>query len=204
MVTAVSSQRSPRRFCHEGLNCDIVFSSETLGSSSKSRPRSGWGRRKERPRAVWSKAQLKMDITGIPPSLFPPQLWVATALNALIAGVQVGAYAARYAGALTKQIATSISLFNLIVTASRLANLLYAPTFSSLQDHARNIITSPRASPVLKYEVVDHFSTQCRIVLAGGSVGVCLGIVALPLFVVLFKRGTLTPRRASGRSDGWR
>ena len=56
------------------------------------------------------------------------------AITFIVQGVTIGAYAARLAGVQTKRIATSISLFNLFVTAGRLANLFMAFFVGPLSD----------------------------------------------------------------------
>ncbi len=65
------------------------------------------------------------------------QLVLALVLNCVVQAIQIGAYAARLAGVRTGRIATSISLFNLFVTASRLANLFYALMLGPLSDRSR-------------------------------------------------------------------
>jgi len=60
---------------------------------------------------------------------------MATALgiNVVVQAIQIGAYAARIAGVRTGRIATSISLFNLFMTASRLATLIYTLMLGPLE-----------------------------------------------------------------------
>ena len=68
------------------------------------------------------------------------QLVLALVLNAIVQAIQIGAYAARLAGVISGRIATSISLFNLFVTASRLANLIYAPMLGTISDRAARAV----------------------------------------------------------------
>ena len=77
-------------------------------------------------------------VTGLP--FWTWQLVVALAVNVVVQAIQIGAYAARLAGVRTGRIATSISLFNLFVTASRLATLVYTLMLGPLSDTAGNAI----------------------------------------------------------------
>ena len=58
----------------------------------------------------------------------------------IVQGVTIGAYSARLAGVQTKRIATSISLFNLLVTTGRLANLFMGFFVGPLSDEAGNAV----------------------------------------------------------------
>ena len=113
------------------------------------------------------------------------QLIGAMVLNAIVQFVQIGAYAARLAGVQSGRIATSISLFNLFVTASRLANLFYAPMLGQISDRAA--ATSE----------VHTFEWQVRAIVLGGTVGTALGALALPAFLMLFLRGIASFERTN-------
>ncbi|HMD02853.1 MAG TPA: DUF2837 family protein, partial [Candidatus Baltobacteraceae bacterium] len=71
------------------------------------------------------------------------QLVLAMVLNGFLQAVQVGAYAARVAGVMSGRVGTSISLFNLFVTASRFANMFYAPMLGTLSDRAGLLLRDP-------------------------------------------------------------
>jgi hypothetical protein len=114
------------------------------------------------------------------------QLILALGLNAFLQAVQVGAYAARLAGVQTGRIGTSISLFNLFVTASRFANMFYAPMVGSISDRAGKIVTT---APALHDAQVTQFGWQLRAIVLAGTVGMGLGAVLLPTFVYMFRRG---------------
>jgi hypothetical protein len=106
-------------------------------------------------------------------------------LNAFLQAVQVGAYAARAAGVMTGRIGTSISLFNLFVTASRFANMFYAPMLGTLSDRASHVLVdktliSPEAT---------LFEWQMRSIVFAGTAGTLLGAILLPTFIYLFVRG---------------
>jgi Amj-like protein len=122
------------------------------------------------------------------PPLWATQLIVAMALNAITQAIQIGAYAARYAGVKTERIATSISLFNLFVTASRLAALFLTPSLGALADNATRPVVAAKLSGVPP-EVVGTFDTQMRLIVAAGTLGTVVGAALLPTFIYLFTRG---------------
>jgi hypothetical protein len=107
-------------------------------------------------------------------------------LNVVLQALTIGAYAARLAGVQTKRIATSISLFNLVVTASRLASLFYAPMLGSITDKASHLAL--RGGQYLLF--AEHrYDLQLRVILLAGTVGTTLGAILLPTFLLLYRRG---------------
>ena len=102
-------------------------------------------------------------------------------LNAL----QIGAYAARLAGVMTGRVGTSISLFNLFVTASRFMNMGYAPMLGSISDAAGRIVRSP----ALAGAEVDQYTWQMRAIVLAATAGSILGGMLLPTFAYGFVRG---------------
>jgi Alternate to MurJ len=107
------------------------------------------------------------------------------ALNAVVQCIQLGAYAARIAGVRTGRIATAISLFSLFVTASRLANLFYAPIIGTISDRAAHALrTAASAEGVLR-----QFEWQLRFIVLAGTFGTMLGALLLPVFLHMFLRG---------------
>jgi hypothetical protein len=109
-------------------------------------------------------------------------------LNCTTQAIQIGAYAARYAGVTTGRIATAISLFSLFVTASRLASLFLTPSLGVLADRtARAAFAAHEA--VVPPPLAARFDVQMRLIVASGSVGIALGALLMPLFLVLFTRG---------------
>jgi hypothetical protein len=117
--------------------------------------------------------------------LFSGNLILAASLNLVTQAIQIGAYAARYAGVTTKRIATAISLFSLLVTASRLASLFMTPALGALADTTTRGVTAASVPP----EALAHFDAQMRIIILAGSVGILLGALMLPMFVTMFVRG---------------
>jgi hypothetical protein len=126
------------------------------------------------------------------------QLIGALILNAVVQCVQIGSYAARLAGVVSGRIATSISLFNLFVTASRLANLFYAPMLGQISDRAA-LVGATRT-----------FEWQVRAIVLAGTVGTALGALVLPVFLMLFLRGIASFERTGSlprtllRAVSWR
>lgn len=114
------------------------------------------------------------------------QLITAMVLNAVVQSIQIGAYAARLAGVISARVATSISLFNLFVTASRLASLFLTPMLGVLTDRSAHYVL---AHPETAGDAVHFFTAQVRLIVAAGTLGTALGAVLLPTFVLLFLRG---------------
>jgi hypothetical protein len=127
------------------------------------------------------------------------QLVVALIVNAIVQAIQIGAYAARLAGVRTGRIATSISLFNLFVTASRLATLVYTLMLGPLADSAGNAIKVllPRlpslAIAPMRVDAIagiQHtFEWQLRAIIIAGTVGTAIGSLMLPMFTYMYVRG---------------
>lgn len=100
--------------------------------------------------------------------------------------IQIGAYAARLAGVQMRRIATSISLFNLFVTASRLANMFYSPMLGSISDKASAL---SRIGPHWKVVAVHQYDLQLRFIIIAGTLGTIVGALMLPTFLHLYRRG---------------
>src|ERR1700688_3152528 len=114
-------------------------------------------------------------------------------LNAILQSVQIGAYAARVAGVQTGRIGTSISLFTLLVTASRFANMFYAPMLGTISDRAGIALTSTGAAVASE---VAQFELQMRLIVFAGTFGTIVGALLLPAFVYLFVRGVASFERS--------
>ena len=120
--------------------------------------------------------------------VFTPNLIIAVTLTLVTQAIQIGAYAARYAGVVSGRIATAISLFSLLVTASRLASLFMVPSLGALADLPANAAAKAGFAS-LPPAALAHFDLQMRLVVAGGSVGIVLGALLLPMFLTMFLRG---------------
>jgi hypothetical protein len=123
-------------------------------------------------------------VTGV----FVTNLFIAASLNLVTQAIQIGAYAARVAGVTTGRIATAISLFSLVVTASRLANLVVTPALGGLADRPANAAIAAHHTSVSE-AALHVFDTQMRIIVASGTLGVVIGGVLMPVFILLFVRG---------------
>jgi hypothetical protein len=120
--------------------------------------------------------------SGLTPHLWSGKLIGAMLITFVVQGVTIGAYAARLAGVQTKRIATSISLFNLLVTTGRLANLFMAFFIGPLSDQAGNA--------TVEVAVWHHvFELQLRLVVLAGTLGMVAFSLLLPMFTYLFRRG---------------
>jgi len=113
---------------------------------------------------------------------------LAIAANLIPQAVAIGAYAARYAGVTTRRIATAISLFSLLVTASRLAALFMTPSLGALADGTANAALRQNLKAVPP-DALHVFDLQMRIIVAAGSLGILLGALMLPMFLAAFTRG---------------
>src|SRR5699024_57600 len=97
----------------------------------------------------------------------------------IIHSIETLAYAVRLSGARVKMIASALSLFNIMVMVSRLANMMQQPFTGSLID------TAPTGNA---QEVVE---TQFRFLIGASTVGTILGILLLPTFIALFSRAII-------------
>lgn len=100
--------------------------------------------------------------------------------------IETLAYAVRLSGARVKMIASALSLFNLMVIVSRMANMMQQPFTGSLVDLA------PKENTLLYVE------NQYRILIASSTLGTVLGIVLLPTFIALFSRAIIHLSDARG------
>jgi hypothetical protein len=107
----------------------------------------------------------------------------------IVQGVTIGAYSARLAGVQTKRIATSISLFNLLVTTGRLANLFMGFFVGPLSDEAGNAVGKLQAHPATAAAWEQIFTLQLRWIVLAGTVGMMAFAMLLPMFTYLFRRG---------------
>jgi hypothetical protein len=123
-----------------------------------------------------------------------PHLWTGRLVGAMVItfvtqGVTIGAYAARLAGVQTLRIATSISLYNLFMTVGRLAALLSVFFIGPLSDAAGNAATQLQGHPVDLAAWQHVFEWQLRLIIFGGTLGMAVCAVLLPMFTYLFRRG---------------
>jgi hypothetical protein len=130
-----------------------------------------------------------MTAAALVPHLWSGKLIGAMVITFVVQGVTIGAYAARLAGVQTKRIATSISLFNLFVTAGRLANLFMAFFVGPLSDVAGNAVGRLQGDPSAAAAWQRLFETQLRLIVLAGTLGMIVFALFLPMFTYLFRRG---------------
>ncbi|MFD1779891.1 lipid II flippase Amj family protein [Fredinandcohnia salidurans] len=97
----------------------------------------------------------------------------------IIHSIETLAYAVRLSGARVKMIASALSLFNIMVIVSRLANMMQQPFTGSLID------TAP------KENALEFVEMQFRILIGASTVGTVFGIILLPTFIALFSRAII-------------
>ena len=97
----------------------------------------------------------------------------------IIHSIETLAYAVRLSGARVKMIASALSLFNIMVMISRLANMMQQPFTGSLID------TAPTENAQMFVE------NQFRLLISASTVGTLFGILLLPTFIALFSRAII-------------
>src|SRR5690242_18007173 len=97
----------------------------------------------------------------------------------IIHSIETLAYAVRLSGARVKMIASALSLFNIMVIVSRLANMMQQPFTASLID------TAP------KENTLEFVEAQYRLLIGASTIGTFFGIILLPTFVALFSRAII-------------
>ena len=97
----------------------------------------------------------------------------------IIHSIETLAYAVRLSGARVKLIASALSLFNMMVIVSRMANMMQQPFTGSLID------TAPEENTLLFVE------QQYRVLIGASTVGTIVGIILLPTFTALFSRAII-------------
>lgn len=97
----------------------------------------------------------------------------------IIHSIETLAYAVRLSGARVKMIASALSLFNIMVMISRLANMMQQPFTGSLIDTAPSI------------DAQGFVASQYRFLIGASTVGTIFGILLLPTFIALFSRAII-------------
>lgn len=97
----------------------------------------------------------------------------------IIHSIETLAYAVRLSGARVKLLASALSLFNVMVMVSRLANMMQQPFTGSLID------TAPSNNSL------NFVENQFRIIIGSASMGTLIGILLLPTFVAIFSRAII-------------
>ncbi|WP_323650198.1 lipid II flippase Amj family protein [Lysinibacillus xylanilyticus] len=97
----------------------------------------------------------------------------------IIHSIETLAYAVRLSGARVKLLASALSLFNVMVMVSRLANMMQQPFTGSLTD------TAPKENALAFVE------QQFRVLIGAASLGTLVGILLLPTFIAIFSRAII-------------
>ncbi|WP_406944224.1 lipid II flippase Amj family protein [Halobacillus sp. SY10] len=100
--------------------------------------------------------------------------------------IETLAYAVRLSGARVGLIASALSLFNLMVIVSRMANMMQQPFTGSLVD------TAPSSN------TLEFVESQYRIIIGASTLGTLVGIILLPTFVALFSRSIIHLSKQGG------
>lgn len=97
----------------------------------------------------------------------------------IIHSIETLAYAVRLSGARVRMIASALSLFNIMVIVSRLANMMQQPFTGSLIDNAP------------KENALEFVEAQFRILIGASTIGTVFGIILFPTFIALFSRAII-------------
>ena len=111
--------------------------------------------------------------------LFTEQLLLISLFILIIHSIETLAYAVRLSGARVRLLASALSLFNIMVMVSRLANMMQQPFTGSLIDNAPNENT------------LEFVESQYRVIIGSATIGTILGMFLLPTFIALFSRAII-------------
>jgi hypothetical protein len=114
---------------------------------------------------------------GLPHEMLRPVL-LAGALLGLMSVVDTLAYGVRTAGVLTRKLAISLSLFNILVVISRLSNMFSAPILGNFPDKVYQGVYTPA-------QVQVGLRADLLFVVAG----VICGALLMPTYIRMFQRG---------------
>lgn len=119
-------------------------------------------------------------------TLFTTQLFFIAAFILIIHCIETLAYAVRLSGARVGLLASALSLFNILVMVSRMANMMQQPFTGSLLDHAP------------KEHALDFLATQFRFIIGASTIGTVIGMLLFPTFIALFSRGIIHLAEVNG------
>lgn len=112
-------------------------------------------------------------------AIFTGQLLLISLFILIIHSIETLAYAVRLSGARVRLLASALSLFNVMVMVSRLANMMQQPFTGSLIDNAPNENT------------LEFVENQYRIIIGSATFGTIIGILLLPTFIAIFSRAII-------------
>ena len=110
---------------------------------------------------------------------FTTQLVMIALFILIIHSIETLAYSVRLSGARVKLLASALSLFNVMVMVSRLANMMQQPFTGSLIDNA------PEENTLAFVE------SQFRILIGAATLGTIIGLLLLPTFIAIFSRAII-------------
>ena len=111
--------------------------------------------------------------------LFTEKLILISIFIFIIHSIETLAYAVRLSGARVRLLASALSLFNLMVMVSRLANMMQQPFTGSLIDNAPIVNT------------LEFVENQYRVIIGSSTLGTIIGILLLPTFIAIFSRAII-------------
>ncbi|QDP42199.1 lipid II flippase Amj family protein [Radiobacillus deserti] len=97
----------------------------------------------------------------------------------IIHSIETLAYSVRLSGARVKLLASALSLFNVMVMVSRLANMMQQPFTGSLIDNAP------------KENALEFVEVQYRVLIGSATLGTIIGLLLLPTFIAVFSRSII-------------
>ena len=107
------------------------------------------------------------------------QLVIISLFILIIHSIETLAYSVRLSGARVKLLASALSLFNVMVMVSRLANMMQQPFTGSLIDKAP------------KENALEFVESQYRILIGSATLGTIIGLLLLPTFIAVFSRAII-------------
>ena len=110
---------------------------------------------------------------------FTTQLIMIALFILIIHSIETLAYSVRLSGARVKLLASALSLFNVMVMVSRLANMMQQPFTGSLIDNAP------------KENALEFVESQYRILIGSATLGTIIGLLLLPTFIAVFSRAII-------------
>lgn len=118
--------------------------------------------------------------------LITTQLLFIAVFILIIHSIETLAYAVRLSGARVGLLASALSLFNILVMVSRMANMMQQPFTGGILDSA------PKGNSF------GFIEAQFRFIIGASTIGTLVGIVLLPTFIALFSRAIVHLAEANG------
>lgn len=116
------------------------------------------------------------------PPLIDRAVIVVAVLIGFMAMVDTLALSIRTSGAITRRLASSIALFNLVIVFARLSNMIQAPIVGNMAD--KTVVSDP----VLHDAMVRALEGKIHFIILATTVGTLLGAFLTPTFVRIFTR----------------